>query len=649
LDNTIRRLRREYPNAVIRAYLDDLTIVVDKEEAVAVLQIAKEELNKVGLSINMKKTEILVDKWKGPKPRLDDGQAVKLSEASTRVVGTFVPAKDDMRDLVTQQIHKRLRESTEPLFTSLQAMGNDEELNAKEMLAIIRQVICTKGSYLVRTHDAELTKNATEWLDLQVLSTIRAYTRCDVTPISQLLLEQPLRNGGLGVTNMTKAAPIAHAAAKSRNKKAQLKAMRQHDDKALEALRKRLSPAERAFQVSCMQTAGNRIVSDPAVRLSNAAAKVMVCERIAQRCLPEGFLCKCHADADNYHVHTCNVIGGGAAIHRHNSVVSALSEALTAAKVEHMLEPSNLDSTQKTRPDILFTNASGVAIAVDVTVTTPQQYKKDASKPFAAASMRAAEKRKKYTAQCAKAGQTFIPAVFESTGAIHEDALQVIRHISGLMAANLPAHQAQVAYDTMMTRISEAIASGNADLYACAAYGEVVRYGNPRPMRRMNTAIAPSPGEAGMSIASPSKPNTWRQQQSSSSTPATTSSVAAAEALFTTTAVPSARTVEVVAAAAASASPQQDQQQRRRQEKNQNKNSPTIDVNSFHVKPTPHQSGKLYAQRKQSPVPPRPQTNQNGDSTTSIPRVNPLLLPPATKAKSLVPDMVHVGAEMEAH
>ena len=85
--------------------------------------------------------------------------------------------------------------------------------------------------------------------------------------------------------------------------------------------------------------------------------------------------------------------------------------------------------------DIEFTTDRLKRIAVDVSITTPVQATVKAMDPFTAAGKRAADKKKKHEKPCIERGNEFLPAVFESTGATHESAIQVLRYVESAVKA----------------------------------------------------------------------------------------------------------------------------------------------------------------------------------------------------------------------
>ena len=136
------------------------------------------------------------------------------------------------------------------------------------------------------------------------------------------------------------------------------------------------------------------------------------------------------------HLHSCPI--GGERLEKHNAIVKefcALSACAGIGVRDKFLNVLAVSDSHK-RPDIKFIgpkfnkfNNSTRDVLGDVNITHPCNLSSigDSSrKALAAAKKGASNKNYKYVDLCQKAGFDFVPLIFETFGAIHQDAFDVI-------------------------------------------------------------------------------------------------------------------------------------------------------------------------------------------------------------------------------
>jgi hypothetical protein len=136
------------------------------------------------------------------------------------------------------------------------------------------------------------------------------------------------------------------------------------------------------------------------------------------------------------HLHTCPI--GGERLEKHNAIVKefcALSVCAGIGVKDKFLNVLAVSDSQK-RPDIKFIapkfnkfNNLARDVLGDVNITHPCNLSSvgdSSKKALAAAKKGASNKNSKYVDLCQKAGFDFIPLIFETFGAIHQDAFDVI-------------------------------------------------------------------------------------------------------------------------------------------------------------------------------------------------------------------------------
>ena len=283
---------------------------------------------------------------------------------------------------------------------------------------------------------------------------------------------------------MSELAPAARDAV-SKPRGAQKMATKAADAKAHAELLDRLSPADQRVLRGFGGPQATRCLTDPAVRMSIPTARTALRLRLMLAVLPPGSYCICGELATNHHVFTCPAIPGGAAIRRHNAILTAMMDALDGAGVHFQHEPRSAAPGQRTRLDLEFMTAAGGTMGIDVSVAYPATDKAaiHASNPDAAADARAREKTAKYQTTAQNRGIAFSPAVWETSGAMHASAVHVLATIRATLLHGVGGDtvEAERLLHAMLADIQAAIADGNSALFTnvllAAAQGLSARQG----------------------------------------------------------------------------------------------------------------------------------------------------------------------------
>ena len=174
------------------------------------------------------------------------------------------------------------------------------------------------------------------------------------------------------------------------------------------------------------------------------------------------------------HLHSCPI--GGERLEKHNAIVKefcALSVCAGVGVRDKFLNALTLSDSQK-RPDIKFIgpkfnkfNNSARDVLGDVNITHPCNASligECARKALAAAKKGAANKNSKYVELCQKSGFDFVPLIFESFGAIHQDAFEIIIQLASRHSA-LSSIPKSVCIQYWFSRFSVSLQVNNARMF----------------------------------------------------------------------------------------------------------------------------------------------------------------------------------------
>ena len=203
--------------------------------------------------------------------------------------------------------------------------------------------------------------------------------------------------------------------------------------------------------------------------------QVLVCYRlfIDQPHLLLGMRCDCNkkrpaVDAKGHHLITGCARMGNRQI-THNALCTEIKNFMGVNGIRSKLEETNCFAfDSKRRPDISIYEGqiSDKKIILDVTVTCPvnASCKRKANKGGAAAEVAYKKKIEKYRAIAEQNNLKFTPIVFESTGYMHEDAVELLKDVAGMSDKN-KSYTTIALYNYLMTSISVVLQKGLANAF----------------------------------------------------------------------------------------------------------------------------------------------------------------------------------------
>lgn len=282
---------------------------------------------------------------------------------------------------------------------------------------------------------------------------------------TKLLVRLPMAMGGLGLRSQKTIAEFAAECVGTRNAQRERTAVVDVEiEKSLHSL---LSEPALLLLDANTATGATRALVDPAVKMSDRAAEVMLKQRLFQRVLPVGWQCVCGEDATNEHINRCRQAEGGARIARHNKVRDTIIGWATEIGYVARAEPSTqnqlattIKNSHRRRLDVEITTPNGT-FTTDVTVTYPGR-----------TGLGTHAVQEAHTNKLAKHGddaraqdKIFAPLALESTGGIHKDGFQWMRRLAGVKPH---PYTPNTALSMLLTKVAQALHKGNAYMFHVA-------------------------------------------------------------------------------------------------------------------------------------------------------------------------------------
>ena len=153
----------------------------------------------------------------------------------------------------------------------------------------------------------------------------------------------------------------------------------------------------------------------------------------------------------------------------HNALCAEIKNFMGVNGIRSRLEETEcFGSDTNKRPDISIYEGqiSDKKVILDVTVTCPvnAHSKKKTNKGGVAAEVAYKRKTEKYSAIAEQYNLKFTPIVFESTGYMHKDAVELLREVAGMSEKN-KCYSTIALYNYLMTSISVVLQKGLASAF----------------------------------------------------------------------------------------------------------------------------------------------------------------------------------------
>ena len=391
---TLQRISSTCPNVQVAAYLDDITITSDNaSDANTAFHALEQELSKIGLSVNRRKTVALV-----PSDTITPTD-IQSTQSVTRLLGAAIWLKhsgpQEVADFVVNQMKRH-----DVFFERIAGSG----LSAMTHLTLLQTCGIGRPTFLIRTHSCEHALDAAHHFDARLEKALTQLIGNDaqLSDIASL----PCKLGGLGLRATLDIADIAYM---SRERGTQRVATEELDQVKWRGVSSTLSARDQQIFKSFAQC------NLRGVHVSDDALRMHLRERMFLPIALPGSTCCCSAPLDAQHVHTCPSLGA-ARIRRHDGIKKLLAKYAARSYVVRE-EPSRLISGSRARPDLLIALPDG-DMHVDVSCTYMGL---NVNGPL---DQRAKEKQQKYASL-----PLFLPFVVGSTGELHQMAEAVLARL----------------------------------------------------------------------------------------------------------------------------------------------------------------------------------------------------------------------------
>ena len=201
----LSRASSRFSNVRIVAYLDDITLVGPANAVRDAARYIEEELNAIGIALNHAKCEWLGDS----RP---DGFSAPSIDGGIKVLGACVTQQNSdasrprQCDVTKSWLMKRTESRHVDFWRRLLVVAPDVCIGLLSA-AGIPQIF-----FLLRTHAAVDTQAAASRFEERVRGILTTTLDAHIDDVSRILLHLPVVMGGIGITDVTKIAPIAAAA-----------------------------------------------------------------------------------------------------------------------------------------------------------------------------------------------------------------------------------------------------------------------------------------------------------------------------------------------------------------------------------------------------------------------------------------------------
>ncbi len=193
----LQEAKRIHPTLDIYAYLDDITIQGHDPRTVArCVTFIRDEMDKIGMSLNENKCEWLHDTHPCPFPSWDS------SKVYIKILGAYIGPDEVVRAVLLEGVQKKHAVLCERL----------REMNSGVAVILMRGAAIPQMNYLCRVHPPSVTGPACSAFDLFIEGAWSDFAQVRPDDISRALATLPSRLGGCGFTATTLIAKVAYEA-----------------------------------------------------------------------------------------------------------------------------------------------------------------------------------------------------------------------------------------------------------------------------------------------------------------------------------------------------------------------------------------------------------------------------------------------------
>jgi hypothetical protein len=478
-------------------YLDDSTLIGKCSSVSQAIRIIEDEATKIGMKLNMEKSEV----WfpcgvpedarliLPPDVRIVDDDGIELLGAA---VGSTSFTQKLLRKKLTdvKELHQKILELDD----------------AQTELLLIRACASTcKILHFLRCCDFRKTVVVAQEFEDLMHETLEEVCKTPVSESSFIQASLPVRLGGLGLTPASQIAPAAflgsatdafplvqdmisdvfrsltpedipgYSAAKALFPAASSLSQDLLTSTTYEKIFRRLlensSAPEKARLLSVSSShAGCWLQALPnenlGLKFSNKEFVALLRLTLGLPVYASSRRCPvCQtAPLDIYGHHSLSCGSGGDRQIRHNEIRDALFQLCQSSGLTPRKEEALDDSSRRPGDIYLPSFSLGKAAAVDVSVVYPLQVSLlsyAAETPLAAAAHRESQKKEKYIQDCMAQGIQFYPVALETFGAIGPDSLVFLRKLANIWGAARSYKKSQATV-FLFQRLAVALQRGNA-------------------------------------------------------------------------------------------------------------------------------------------------------------------------------------------
>lgn len=445
----LEEVASKFPSLILRAFMDDISVAGAAADIKAVFPELKRLLGTLGLEINMAKT-LLYSPNSASAKDLAAELGITWAENGLRILGAFVSADPAATAafLEAKLLHYK------PFFAKVQL------LSPQFAFPLLQSCAASRWMFLARTHppeEAMAQHKKFDELTLDAFAAVVDIDRRDLSEKNLAALHLPMRDGGAGLTQISRIAAAAFEASKDPTTDSQ----EVRTQKLTEEMVKQLS-ADKGWELhlracarrnaSAWIRAGALIRADPFRESILNRIRFVKPNSVTQvRCNGCGATFPPEALAP--HILGCTKVKGTGPTTRHARVVTALQNACRLNAVPVSIERA-LDEKGELRMDLVIEFDDGVSY-VDVTLPSATS-KGHASKTEAVLEQQVrAHKTKKYADAAKRDGARLEVFQIDALGGWSNAALDIAKRI---------AEPGPMTREEIVVEVAAAVANTNGDM-----------------------------------------------------------------------------------------------------------------------------------------------------------------------------------------
>ena|GEM_PF-2823942 len=201
LQPVLNEVMEQYPDVMVKAYMDDVTLVGKPARVAAAFQLYERLCRDIGLEMNRDKCE-----WLAQQPHDESARPanVKLVKGCIKLLGAYIGDDDAVRAKLAAKV-----KSGEAFFDRVKIAPKEVHYHVLTACGVPRL------NYLTRTHAPEVLHGAAAVFDEQVCGSVAYLLGTPLTTDAEQMMQLPRKRGGAGIALYGEALADNYEASKT--------------------------------------------------------------------------------------------------------------------------------------------------------------------------------------------------------------------------------------------------------------------------------------------------------------------------------------------------------------------------------------------------------------------------------------------------